>query len=151
LEEKGSVKGKNIVLLGAGGSARAIVYEAIQRGANVRILNRTKDRALSLTQEFNCESGGLEDLSKKPFSIIINATPSLPEIDYEQLHPDTIAMDLQIRPKDTPFLIEAEKRGCQLVYGYEMFTKQAMGQFQIWFEREMNWSFLENHCPNHPH
>lgn len=146
LEEKSTIKDKDIVLLGAGGTARAIAYEARQRGANVRILNRTKDRAEKLSHKFNCHFGSLDELCERPFSIIINSTPIFPEIDCSALHAETTAMDIQIRPKNTLFLQEAEKRGCKLVYGYEMFIQQALGQFRLWFGQEISKPFLEKYC-----
>src|SRR5579862_3585993 len=134
LETKGCVKGKRIVLLGAGGAARAIAFEAKRRGASLIILNRTKERALALAKDLDCRAGGLEDFQQEKYDIVINATPDPLPIDPAFLIPCTIAMDIKNRPNLTAFLQAAQKKGCILVFGYEMFMHQAAQQFRLWFK-----------------
>jgi len=132
LEEKTKVKGKKIIILGAGGAARAIIFEALKRGANVTILNRTKGKAQMLAEIFGCLGDGLEALKDQNYDIIINTTPSPLPIDPKYFMPNAIAMDVKNRPKMTIFLQEAAKKGLSLVYGYEMFFNQAIEQCKIW-------------------
>lgn len=134
LESIGSVKGKKMILLGAGGAARAIAYEATRRGAHVIVLNRTIDRAKQLVKDFGCEGGGLEKLPQ--YDILINCIPyhfsNIP-IDPAGFIKNTIVMDITSKPKDTPFLQAAQQAGCRIVHGYQMFIRLTLKQFGIWF------------------
>lgn len=128
LEKTGSVLDKRIVILGAGGSAIAIAKEAKIRGAHVVIANRTLERALKI----DADAVSLSDYSSKDYDILINCTPTHPVSD-ESLLPGKIVMDIRSRPKMTPFLQAAQKKGCTLVYGIDMFIQQAIGQYCHWF------------------
>jgi 3-dehydroquinate dehydratase / shikimate dehydrogenase len=131
IEETFKVKGKHIVILGAGGAAKAIAYEAKHRGADVTVLNRDKERALELARQLNCKGGGLEEMPSANYDIIINCTPTMP-IDPKYILPSAIAMDIVTRPKETEFLTHAKAKGCRVVYGYQMFVAQAIGQYELW-------------------
>lgn len=135
LEKRGSVKGKRIALLGAGGTARAIAYEAIQRGASVVALNRTLARAEKLSQDLGCGFGCLEDLVNTPYDILINTAPVDLLFDPQSLRPDAIVMDIIYWEAETPLLQAAKKRGCQCIGGIEMFEEQARLQQEIWFKK----------------
>jgi len=132
LEAMTPVSGKHLVLLGAGGACRAIAYEAKRRGASVLILNRTPSRAAALAEELSCDWGGLEDIEKSPYDIIINSTANGNPIPSHAFIPSTTAMDIAIQP--TEFLRAAQSAGCQTVYGNEMYVRQALEQTKIWFE-----------------
>lgn len=124
IEKKASVRGKKVVLLGAGGAARAIAFEAKKRGADVILVNRTASRAEALAKELGCRAGQLPD----NYDVLINCSP----VAEEKILPGTIAMDVVYAPKDTPFLQEAARKNCQIVYGEEMYLNQAAGQTQFW-------------------
>jgi 3-dehydroquinate dehydratase/shikimate dehydrogenase len=140
IEERGLVKGKRVVVIGAGGAAKAIAYEALQRGAKVCILNRTVNRAKEIAEKMGCEWGGFEDypqVAKKGYDIIINATSVGFEKDdelpfAENLLPDALVMDVVSKPRNTPFLLTAQSKGCKLVFGIEMFILQAVKQYEFW-------------------
>ncbi len=132
LEERGFVQGKSLVILGAGGAAKAIAYEAKKRGTSVSILNRTEARALQLAKELEVKGGPLSLLQEMQADIVINATPVGMPIDPAWLRGTELAMEIKTVPKETTFLKEAQKRGCACVFGYEMFINQAVGQFVIW-------------------
>lgn len=139
LEAKIKVKGKKVVIIGAGGASKAVAYEAIERGARVVILNRNAERAEFLAQAIGCEGAGLDKLEqifKEGYDVIINATPTSMPINPDLLLPKAAAMDLQTKPRYTEFLQHADQKGCPLVFGYEMFVGQALGQFELWFGNE---------------
>jgi len=141
LENHIDVKDKRLIVLGAGGAARAIIYEARERGAHVIILNRTRERACELASQFECEGDGLEALPRicrDGYDIMINTTSSPMPINEDQILPGVVVMDINIRPTLTPFLEAAKKRDCVVVTGYEMFIEQAHFQFKLWFG-EGNW------------
>lgn len=131
IEKKGLVKGKKVVLLGAGGAARAIAFEAIKRGANVRVLNRTVAKAIDLAHELGCEGGSLMDVPKE-YDVLINCSPDPMPIDPQNILPTALVMDVVYVPKETPFLTKALSLGCQVVYGDEMFYNQASAQNERW-------------------
>jgi 3-dehydroquinate dehydratase/shikimate dehydrogenase len=131
IEKKTLVRGKKIVLLGAGGAARAIAFEAIARGASLLILNRTVQRAQVLALELGCEAGGL-DASVRDYDILINCSPDSMPIDEKNIRSGTIAMDVVYAPRETLFLKEASLKGCQIVYGEEMYLNQAARQTAFW-------------------
>lgn len=144
LEKLGPVRQKKMIILGAGGAARAIAYEARKRGAHVVILNRTKDKAQQLAEEFNCEGDSLDQMQKyyeSGYKIIINCLPyHLPHlpINPQYFHKDAIAMDITSKPMNTLFLQAAQAAGCRVVHGYQMFIRQTMKQFEVWFKGQLD-------------
>lgn len=135
LEEKTAVYAKKLIILGSGGAAKAIAYEAIQRGAFVTILNRNKKKAVDVAKTLNCIGGSLDEIAdhfEKGYDIIINATSHEMPIDKKFILKNTVAMDIHTIPEWTPFLSEAQEKNCQIVFGHRMFYYQAMAQFKIW-------------------
>ncbi|MBX7067336.1 MAG: shikimate dehydrogenase [Parachlamydiales bacterium] len=131
LEKHVKVKGKTVAVLGAGGAARAILYEAMHRGANVLIFNRTPERAHQLAKEFGCRGFALSELPKHSYDIIVNTIPPT-YAEVPPIRPQTTVMDIVISPKETPILVEAKKLLCPCVYGEEMFIEQAILQQKEW-------------------
>lgn len=130
IEESMPVKGKRIIFLGAGGAAKAIAYEAKQRGGLVTVLNRDKARVLALAQQLGCAGGGLNEMPDA-YDLLINCTPAMP-IDPKYILPSATAMDIVTKPKQTEFLKHAQEKGCKIIYGYQMFIAQAIEQFHLW-------------------
>ncbi len=136
LEHKIPVKDKRLVICGAGGSARAIAYEAVQRGARVTILNRTPSKAEHLAHLYHCRGGGFSlfpQILQEGYEILINTIPEGEWIEERWILPKTTVMDIVYVPQNTPFLIKASRKNCTLVYGHEMFLAQAIEQQQLWF------------------
>lgn len=125
IEAKQSVKGKRVAILGAGGTARAIAFEAKKRGATISIYNRTLERAHSL----GYAGYHLDQLADHDYDILINTTPTSLKI---AMKPSKLVMDVVYSPKKTPLLQEAMSLGCQCVYGEEMFNNQALQQQDLW-------------------
>ena len=122
LEKRGAVRGKTVVLLGAGGAARAIALEAKRRGALLFIVNRTREKGEALARAV----GGVCDFPSR-YDILINCTPVSPSVAFQ---PSTLVMDIINR--ETQFLLEAKSAGCQTVLGEEMFINQAAAQAHLW-------------------
>ena len=136
IEKKGSVLNRCVLIIGAGGAARAIAFEAMKRRSRVVILNRDVNRAEMLASALGCKWGGVDDLLRYyrlGYDFLIQCTPASMPIDPQCLYPGAIVMDLTTFPKTTALLNEAKLRGCGIVYGYEMFIEQAIGQFNLWF------------------
>ena len=136
IEKKGLVNGKRMVLLGAGGAARAIAFEGLKRGADVLVLNRTLDRAIKLSQDLGCRAGGLDEMPSA-YDIVVNCSPDPMPID---LKPETVAMDVVYSPRETDFLKRASLLGCRIVYGEEMFLNQAARQTGILDMKKINFT-----------
>jgi 3-dehydroquinate dehydratase / shikimate dehydrogenase len=151
LENEGLVKDKRVIIIGAGGAARAIAYEAKQRGSHVTLVNRDKGKALQIAQRLHCTGKGLEDMvacAQEGYDILINCTPVALPIASDYILPQAVVMDIVTKPKDTPFLKQAMEKGCQVIYGYEMFIEQAIEQFNLWFKNRIDFhesrQILEN-------
>ncbi len=141
IEKKALVFGRHVVIIGAGGSAKSIAFEATQRGAFVTLINRTPEKALEIADTLDCQGGGLElikEVSEKGYDILVNCTPESDLIEEQWILPGKIVMDIVYIPKNTPFLVKALKKNCQIVYGYEMFVYQALEQQRIWFPETIN-------------
>lgn len=136
IEKKIPVEGRRLIVIGAGGAAKAIVYEALRKKAEVVVINRTAIKAEMLAQEHHCRGGGLDLLAhlyREGYEIIVNCTPEAEPVPFELLFPHCHAMDLAYNPHLTPFLAQAARRPCQLIYGIDMFIEQAIEQQLIWF------------------
>jgi 3-dehydroquinate dehydratase/shikimate dehydrogenase len=141
IEKLEPVKGKKIIILGAGGAAKAIIVEALNRGAQVTVLNRTVKRAAELAERYAIEAGALEDapaVLKAGYDILINCTPEELPISPALLEPGKVVMDIKTRPPLTKLLEEALTKGCTIVYGYQMYIEQALEQYALWFPETFN-------------
>lgn len=139
LEEVTKISNKNILVLGAGGAARAIVYGLKEKNTQVTILNRTLEKAQQLAEEFNCNFDRLENLKKYTPEILINATSlgMLSNIDESLVpkdffRPRMVVFDIVYKPLMTKLLQDAKKAGCQIITGEKMLLYQAVKQFEIW-------------------
>ncbi len=131
IEKHLKVEGKLLSILGAGGTARAIAYEAKRRGAVVSIFNRTPSRAKELADALGCQGYGLDEFSFHPYDLLVNTIPPKGG-EIVPLRAHTTVMDVVYYPKETPLLIEAKKRDCLCIYGEEMFIEQALLQQKEW-------------------
>ena len=146
ISSKTRIKGKNVLLLGAGGVARAIAYGIVNEGGNLIIINRTEKKAKNLSKELNCSSAALKELPKLSYiDIIINATSIGMEPNIENTpikkkilrkisKKNALVFDSVYTPKTTKLLKQAEKLGFITVSGYDMFINQAEEQARLFLE-----------------
>jgi len=132
VEAHTSIKNKTVLIIGAGGAAKAIAKEALTRNAKVIITNRTYEKASKLAKELNCQAH--PQTAIKDYDILINTTPCKTELPLPQkfIHPNKIVMDIVYNPKNTALLTLASTKNCQCIYGIEMFENQARRQLQTW-------------------
>jgi 3-dehydroquinate dehydratase/shikimate dehydrogenase len=132
-----TLEGAKILVLGAGGAARAAVFGLKERGCEVYILNRTAGPAKKLARQARARTVKRADLKKLSFDVIINATPvgmgntretSLQEHEINARY----VFDMIYDPAETRLLKLARERGAQAIPGIEMFVQQAARQFEIW-------------------
>ncbi|HET9406446.1 MAG TPA: shikimate dehydrogenase [Candidatus Sulfotelmatobacter sp.] len=132
-----SLEGARILVLGAGGAARAAVFGLKERGAEVYILNRTLGPAQKLARSARARTLKRQDIKKLAFDVIINATPIGMGNSHETpLQEKEInaryVFDMIYDPAETKLLKLAKERGAQVIPGIEMFVHQAARQFEIW-------------------
>jgi shikimate dehydrogenase len=142
LERATPLSGRNVVVLGAGGTARAVVFGALERGARVAVLNRSADRAEALAKALGAHgAGALSDLSGLPCDVLVNATSvglrsSDSPVPAEAIPPRAVVMDVVYDPRRTRLLGDAAARGARVVEGRWMLVYQAAEQLRIWSGRE---------------
>jgi shikimate dehydrogenase len=150
LEREGvRLEGKRILLLGYGGSARAVAFELARRLKSVEIIIAGRDmtKASTLAGEVNrlmhTEALPLSDVGRTGADVIINCSPvgMRPNINESLLPAESISMgttvmDLVYNPAETKLMKIAKARGCRTVGGLEMLVQQGARAFEIWFGKE---------------
>jgi len=154
LEEAGvTLKGKRVLVLGAGGAARAIAFQLAKEKASIVITDQIMEKAVALAKDVEKKAGGnitttkLDKESIKKViteaNLVINATPSgmFPNVDDTPisprlLHKDLTVMDIVYNPLKTKLLKEAGRIGCRTVDGVGMFVNQGAEALKIWLDIE---------------
>jgi 3-dehydroquinate dehydratase/shikimate dehydrogenase len=137
LEKRISLRGAKVLVLGAGGAARAAVFGLRDKGAEVFILNRTAETAQKLARQSGSKTIKKDAISKTSFDIIINATPigmagiKAPQLLEAKDLNTKLVFDLVYNPLETPLLRMARQKGIPIVTGVEMFVQQGARQFEI--------------------
>ncbi|MFB9263686.1 shikimate dehydrogenase [Bradyrhizobium erythrophlei] len=137
-------KAEDALVLGAGGSARAVVFGLLERGiARVHLVNRTIDRARALAGQFGARVhpatwDAVNDLLPRA-GLLVNTTslgmhgqPAL-EVDVGMLPQTAVVADLVYVPLVTPLLAAAGARGLKTADGLGMLLHQAVRGFELWF------------------
>lgn len=132
-----TLDGAKILVLGAGGAARAAVFGLKERGCEVYVLNRTAGPAKKLARQARARTVKRADLKKLSFDVIINATPvgmgNTRETPLQEREINArYVFDMIYDPAETRLLKLARERGAQVIPGIEMFVQQAARQFEIW-------------------
>ena len=143
------IEGSQVLLLGAGGAARAIITAMIKEIAEkIPIANRTQEHAKELT-EFAKKIGGNVDVAPMQevdeliadYKFIINSTsigmknePS--PISTENISKNSIVYDIVYQPMNTDLIKKSKENGATIIYGYEMLLSQAACSFEIWHKTE---------------
>jgi len=147
-----SLKGKKLVLLGAGGAGKAIAFHAAQEVEELKILNRTPQKAEELAESLRrgpnrkVTAGGLSsELMKEELSdadVLINASsvgmhPDVDAslVDPNWLRPDFCVMDIVYKPVVTKLARDAKISGAKVVSGIDMLVYQGAASFEIWVNR----------------
>jgi shikimate dehydrogenase len=133
-----------VAVIGAGGGSRAVCYALAQDGAReIRLLNRTFERAKKLADDFGAPVTALRWEQREDaladVALVVNTTnqgmvgePAL-DLNLSRLPRTAIAADLIYIPRETPFLATARARGNLIVNGLGMLLHQARPAWQAWF------------------
>jgi 3-dehydroquinate dehydratase/shikimate dehydrogenase len=144
LEQRITLEKARILVLGAGGAARAAVFGLKERGAEVYILNRSAGPARKLAHQARARIAKRVDLKKVSFDVIINATPvGMGNTRESPLNESEISaryvLDMVYDPAETRLMKMARARGAEVIPGIEMFVHQAARQFEIWTGKPAPW------------
>jgi 3-dehydroquinate dehydratase/shikimate dehydrogenase len=139
LRARTPLEGRRVVVLGAGGAARAAASALAGEGARTTLLARDPARAAEAAAPSGSAHGPLERLADEPYDVLVNATPvgQAPR-DGETLVPGallragTIVFDMVTAPRETRLLREARAAGCVVIPGHEMLAAQGYRQFELW-------------------
>lgn len=137
LEQRIPLQGAKILVLGAGGAARAAVFGLKERGCEVYILNRSLVPAQKLARSAKARLVKRADLRKLTFDAIINATPvGMGSSKESPLNDNEInarfLLEMIYDPPETRLVQMARSRGVDVIPGIEMLVQQAARQFEIW-------------------
>ncbi|MEK6833104.1 MAG: shikimate dehydrogenase [Nanoarchaeota archaeon] len=149
LKKKTSLKNKKVILIGAGGVAKAIAYGLNKEGCKVIILNRTLNKAKKLAKRYNFEFASLKELKNiKKYDIIINATSvgfknNKKIIDKSFIRKNKVLMDVVFDPVETQLIKDAKRKKCKIVTGLDMLIYQAIAQFELFYNKKPSFNILK--------
>ena len=146
----GSPAGARVLVLGAGGAARAVVLALIQERADaIHLLNRTPGRARAVAEALDPRGrrvavveGGAGGVEREGYDLVVNATSlglepdDPPPLDLDRPVRVSAVLDLTYREAGTPWVREATRRGIPAADGLEMLIQQGAASFRRWFDRD---------------
>ncbi|MDO8522509.1 MAG: shikimate dehydrogenase [bacterium] len=139
-----TLKGKSVLIFGAGGAARAVAYHMKECGAKIHSYDRTFKKAQTLCEKFGGMALELAALNGTQFDVIVNATPVglHPNTDATPVSKDiirkgSVVFDLVYNPLETRLMREATEKGAQAISGLTMLVEQALEQERLWLGREI--------------
>lgn len=145
LQEVRELKGARVLLLGAGGAARAVAFGLVNAGARVDIANRTQHKGEELAARVAAHGearfvGALHEIgSLDAYDVLVNASSlgmveqeSKSPVPAESLRPELLVMDIVYKPMRTPLIEQAERVGARTIRGGRMLLHQASRQFELY-------------------
>jgi 3-dehydroquinate dehydratase/shikimate dehydrogenase len=137
LEQRMTLANAKVLILGAGGAARAAAFGLKNKGAEVYITNRTPEKGQTLARQAKVKYMKRADITKQQFDVIINATPvgmngsKQSPLEEKELNTKYV-FDLVYTPAETKLIKMARAKNIQVIPGLEMFVQQGARQFEIW-------------------
>ena len=139
LAEKMKLPGSRVIILGAGGAARAVGFGLVEAGAEVIICNRSEERGQELARWLGCGFCSTGQLAGAHADGLVNTTSvgMEPDVDGIPIDPDllsgfSVVMDIVYAPLATTLLKKAAAAGCRTIDGLSMLLYQGAVQFKIW-------------------
>ena len=134
-----NIEGKNILLLGAGGAAKAVAYSLKEKLANITIVNRTKSKAEELSEQFNILAIGVEDIKNKisEIDIIINTIPNGGKlINDNWFVPNQIIFDAIYN--NSVYKEVAEQKSLKFIDGKQWLLNQAIPAYKLFLNKDID-------------
>lgn len=162
-EERVNVKGSKILIVGAGGAARGIIFSLIEeKPEKILILNRTLSKAENIqnelklleekTTKIEIDTLDNKDLDLNEYELIINCTaigmyPHVDEvpIEIDRLSKEAVITDIIYKPLETKLLKEAKNRGNKVIGGIGMLINQGLLSEEIWTEKNIDSKEIVNY------
>lgn len=139
LADKLQLKDAKVVILGAGGSARAIGFGLLEAGAMITLCSRTESRGRQLAADLLCKWCALDHVDSLRGDALVNATSvgMKPQQERSPVAGEVtsnykVVMDIVYAPLQTKLLKDAKKSGCSIVHGLDMLLYQGVAQFELW-------------------
>jgi shikimate dehydrogenase len=143
VNQRVSVTGRRVLIIGAGGAARGVLAPLLALAPEtIVIANRTADRAKALAAAFaqlgHLQGVGFRYVAGGPYDLIINATSAsltgeIPDVPVAVVGPSTFCYDMAYGKGDTPFVRWCVELGCRAaVPGWGMLVEQAAESFRLW-------------------
>jgi len=140
LEACTSLHDKNVLILGSGGTAKAIGFGVKEKGGRLTVTyNKNKERGESLAKELDCELVHARDAGTRTIDVLINCSPvgmspNVNETPFlaRDFKAGMVVFDSVYNPLETRLLREAKAAGCAVIPGSELFINQAARQFELW-------------------
>ena len=137
LANKMAIEGARVLVVGAGGAARAAAFALADKGADVTIAARKDAKAKDLAKAAGVSALPWAQLESQSFDALIQATPvgMHPDVQgtlFSDRIPADLVFDMVYNPLETALLARARQQGKQTIQGLEMFLEQAMAQFTLW-------------------
>ena len=136
LADRGVMTGEAL-LLGAGGSARALAHALVREGWTLRIFNRTRSRAEAMVQEMALDARTVDEPDPAGAHLVLNTTSASLQgdalsLDWSRARPDALAYDLMYASGLTPFLARASAQGIRVCDGRPLLVAQGALAFEWW-------------------
>ncbi|HNY50284.1 MAG TPA: shikimate dehydrogenase [Smithella sp.] len=138
-----TIKNKTFVIIGAGGTARAAAYGIKKEGGIPVIVNRTPEKGKMLSGKLNCFFYPLSEAGRIKADCLINTTSvgMYPHQDKSPVNATTLTgyqyvMDVIYNPLHTKLLKDAQRQGCYIFSGADMFVHQGAEQLRLWTGKE---------------
>ena len=143
LEAARQLAGSRVLLLGAGGAARAIAFGLRERGADVVIANRDRGKAAGLASTTGARDAGLDEARRAgDYDVLVNATSvgqsdsaATSLVPEEAIRRGQVVLNVVYKPLDTPLVVAARRRGAVVLDGSTMLLHQAAAQFELYTGR----------------
>ena len=150
------IQNSNVLLLGAGGAARAIIAGmSKEKARNVTIVNRTIEHSLELKKfsqslGLDAEVKTIEEMNEfnADYNFIINSSSiglknETNIIPTKIINEETVVYDIVYKPVNTELIKESKKKNAPIIYGYEMLLSQAVRSFEIWLKQEAPYDVMK--------
>ncbi|HSL61008.1 MAG TPA: shikimate dehydrogenase [Desulfotignum sp.] len=133
------IAGKTVLVIGAGGAARAVAFGIDRQNGRLMITNRSEQKGRDLAQTYGSLFVPMDEIRHLRPDIIINTTsmgmdpdPDLLPCPAQCLTAGSLVMDVVYTPLETRLICLAREKGCRVVDGLAMFVAQAAAQFELW-------------------